>query len=247
MNQLRHFILFFFTCVMLFSACQSTQFARESVQNTKPESVQTQALNYMVFLPDGYDKSKQDWPLILFLHGAGERGNDIEKVAFHGLPKLARQGQLNNCILIAPQCPEGDYWDSLQQQNNLVALLAEARKKYNIDDSRMYLTGLSMGGFGTWQLGATLHDEFAAIVPICGGGNVWNARLLTEMPVWAFHGGKDPVVPVEFSENMVDQINKLGGNAKLTIYPEAGHNSWDEAYNDEQLWQWLFEQKKEID
>jgi predicted peptidase len=113
-----------------------------------------------------------------------------------------------------------------------------------VDPDRVYLTGLSMGGYGTWSLAAAHPERFAAIVPICGGGNPADAAKLASLPVWVFHGAKDPTVPLERSKEMVEAIKSAGGNPRFTIYPEAGHDSWTETYNNPELYQWLLEQKK---
>ncbi len=127
---------------------------------------------------------------------------------------------------------------------DLLPLLDEIVAKYRIDQDRIYLTGLSMGGFGAWALTAYAPDRFAAIVPICGGGEALSARRLTHLPVWVFHGAKDPIVPLKRSEEMVDALTKLKGDVKLTIYPEAGHDSWTAAYENPELYDWLLQQKR---
>jgi predicted peptidase len=186
---------------------------------------------------------------MLFLHGAGERGSDLTKVAVHGPPKLAPQQPDFPFILISPQCPEGEIWS----RDALLGLLDHAIKEYRVDTSRVYLTGLSMGGYGTWDLGLANPDRFAAIVPICGGGNLitpllvpsGKQRAFQTLAVWAFHGGKDPVVPLSESQRMVDYLKKLGvKEVKLTVYPEASHDSWTETYNNPELYRWLLEHRR---
>jgi predicted peptidase len=211
-----------------------------TVQKTKQLSV-----NYLLFLPQGYDaKSAKQWPLIYFLHGAGERGSDTSKVAVHGPPKRVATHPEFPFVVVSPQCPEGEIWSN----DVLLALLDEMIQKYNIDTGRIYLTGLSMGGYGTWDLGLAYPEKFAAIVPICGGGelitillsNGEKGQALRTLGVWAFHGGKDPVVPVQESQRMVDLLKKTGvQEVKLTVYPETGHDSWVEAYNNPELYDWL--------
>jgi predicted peptidase len=198
-------------------------------------------LNYLVAVPADYD-AKEAWPLLLFLHGAGERGDDLEIVKKHGPPKLLEQGKSFPLVVVSPQCPADEWWSSKPLE--LMALVDEIVTKYKIDQDRVYLTGLSMGGFGTWMLAAYAPDRFAAIVPICGGGEVLSTRRLTQMPTWVFHGAKDPVVPLKRSEDMVEALKKLNGNVKFTIYPEAGHDSWTEAYNNPELYEWLLQQKR---
>ncbi len=207
-------------------------------------------INYLLFLPKGYDaKAQKRWPLILFLHGAGERGTNVWKVATHGPPKHVTSKPDFSFILVSPQCPEGRIWSNDQ----LLPLLEQIMRNYAVDKSRVYLTGLSMGGYGTWSLGLTYPELFAAIAPICGGGEFISPFLssrdkpgaLRSLGIWAFHGAKDPVVPVAESERMVELAKKLGiKEVKLTVYPEAGHDAWTETYNNPQLYEWLLEHSR---
>jgi len=214
---------------------------KQTKQNLKKDIVKTVEMQYLLYLPDDYNQSRKDWPLMLFLHGAGERGNDIEKVKVHGPPKLIENGKKFPFLIVSPQCPEEQWWDL----DILSALLDDITETYKIDKTRIYLTGLSMGGYGTWGL-ATQHPErFAAIAPICGGGNPKKASVLNKLPVWAFHGAKDQVVPLEQSQLMIDAIKKAGGNPRFTIYPEAEHDSWTESYDNQELYEWFLQHKKE--
>ena len=197
------------------------------------------AIQYLLYLPPNYDAGKK-WPLLLFLHGAGERGDDLDLVKVHGPPKLIEQGKDFPFIVVSPQCPKGRRWEPTA----LIALLDEIEKDYSVDSDRIYVTGLSMGGFGSWALASFAPERIAAIAPICGGGETYWARRLTKIPVWAFHGGKDRVVPMERSKVMVEAVKKSGGDAKLTIYPDAGHDSWTETYNNAKLYEWLLEQHR---
>ncbi len=197
-------------------------------------------LDYLLYLPKDYDQ-KSSWPLMLFLHGAGERGDNLERVKANGPPKLIAAGKEFPFIVVSPQCPARSRgW----QPYELSALLDEIIEKYKVDKDRIYLTGLSMGGSGTWSLAAFSPDRFAALVPICGGGDPNTARRISHAAVWIFHGAKDPAVPLERSEKMVEALKKAGGNVKFTVYPEAGHDSWTQAYNDPELYKWLLEQKR---
>lgn len=207
-------------------------------------------VNYLLFLPKGYDAQAQKrWPMILFLHGAGERGTDIWKVATHGPPKNVATHPDFPFIVVSPQCPDRQVWSS----EVLLGLLDDCTAKYAVDKSRIYLTGLSMGGYGTWDLGLAHPERFAAIVPICGGGQMIAVLLgsqdrgaaLRSLGVWAFHGGKDPVVPLEESQRMVDALKRAGAqDVKLTIYPDAGHDSWVEAYNNPELYEWMLKHSR---
>lgn len=196
-------------------------------------------LDYLLFLPQGYDE-KDAWPLMLFLHGAGERGDDLELVKTHGPPKIVETKKDFPFILVSPQCKAGQWWESIE----LTALLDEIVAKHKVDKDRIVVTGLSMGGFGTWSLAAYTPNRFAAIAPICGGGEPYWTRQFAHVPVWAFHGGKDRLVPPERSQAMVDALTKHGGDPKLTIYPEAEHNSWTATYDNPELYDWLLQQKR---
>jgi predicted peptidase len=181
-------------------------------------------------------------PLILFLHGAGERGDNLEQVKVHGIPKIVEQQPDFPFITIAPQCPVDSSWPF--ELDVLQALLDHAVANLPVDPARCYLTGLSMGGYGTWALAAQCPERWAAIAPICGGGS-WlygfpqRVMRLVGLPVWAFHGARDPIVPLAESQRLVDALVTNGGDAKLTIYPEAGHDSWSETYANPELYQWF--------
>ena len=191
-------------------------------------------MRYLLYLPKDYD-GKAPKPLLLFLHGAGERGDDLELVKKHGPPKLIAQGKDFPFIVVSPQCPKGQFWDP----RALTHLLDWLEERYAVDSSRIYVTGLSMGGFGTWALAAQQPDRFAAIAPICGGGERFWMRKLKNVPVWAFHGEKDNVVPPHRTKELVEELKKLGADVRLTLYPDAGHDSWTETYNNEELYEWF--------
>jgi len=239
-------ILIFF----LFTYCATTR--RQAVKATTGQTPQkfnqaltkTVNLNYLLYLPNDYSSSKQNFPLILFLHGAGERGDDLELVKIHGIPKIVEQGQDFPFIAISPQCPIDKWWVDPWLIEALNALLDQTIANYRVDESRVYLTGLSMGGFGTWYLSMAYPEKFAAIAPICGGGMPWMAFRIKDVPVWAFHGAIDPVVPVQRSEEIVEALKKIGGNVKFTVYPETGHDSWTETYNNPELYKWFLEHSK---
>ena len=199
-------------------------------------------LDYLLYLPKDYDQ-RESWPLVIFLHGAGERGNDLELVKKHGPPKLIDGGKDFPAIVVSPQCKQGKWWHA--QLLELTALVDSIESKYKVDKSRIYLTGLSMGGFGTWALAAYTPDRFAALVPICGGGESLAALALVRTPVWAFHGAKDPVVPLKRSEDMVEALKRFKGNVQFTVYPDALHDSWTATYDNADVWKWLFEQRRE--
>jgi predicted peptidase len=201
-------------------------------------------VDYLLHLPSDYGKDAgKKYPVILFLHGAGERGEDVNLVKKHGPPKLV-DGKtdlaVKDFIVISPQCPPNKWW----QPHEVIALLDEVAKSHAVDADRVYLTGLSMGGFGTWETSARYPERFAAIAPICGGGDPRRVRSLKDMPTWVFHGDKDEAVPVQRSIEMVDALKQIGNDVKFTRYPEAGHDSWTETYNNPELYAWFLKHKR---
>ncbi len=231
----------------------------------------TVGYDYLLFLPKGYDaRAQKKWPLIFFLHGAGERGTNVWLVSVHGPPKLVKpsappaKGETDeqrqqreaaakilseNFIVVSPQCPADTRWDN----ETLLALLDHITASHRVDQARVYLTGLSMGGFGTWSLGCRNPERFAALAPICGGGERIDILLaarkrkaeLQSLGVWAFHGGKDATVPPEESEKMVGALKKAGvKDVQLTVYPEAGHDSWSATYANPKLYEWFLQHRR---
>jgi predicted esterase len=197
-------------------------------------------IRYLLSLPDGYGTdTTKSWPLVLFLHGSGESGADLEKVKKHGLPKLVEAGKKFPFIVISPQS-NGNGWDPELLYN----LLTDIKQKYRVDNNRVYLTGLSMGGFGTWSLALKHPETFAAIVPICGGGDTTSIWKLRYTPVWCFHGAKDNVVPLAFSQKMINALRPYNPGIQFTVYEEAMHDSWTATYNNDSLYTWLLSQQK---
>jgi len=197
-------------------------------------------INYLLYLPNGYDQDKEKtWPLILFLHGSGERGDDVNLVKVHGPPKIMETKNLP-FIVISPQCPIGEWWTSEILMELLDAVIIWNR----VDTSRVYLTGLSMGGYGTWSLAIQYPDKFAAIAPICGGGDPSQAEKIKHIPTWVFHGAKDKTIPLIKSKEMVEALQKVNGKVKFTVYPEANHDSWTETYQNKELYDWFLKHSK---
>ncbi|HLJ97328.1 MAG TPA: dienelactone hydrolase family protein [Gemmataceae bacterium] len=202
---------------------------------------------YVLFVPQGYTGAKP-YPLLLFLHGAGEREGGKKAPVDVGIgPAIKKLGEEQfQFFVIIPRCEANPHnWqaDGPDAQRAL-AMLGEVQKDYKIDAKRIYLTGLSMGGFGTWSLAAKYPDRWAAIVPICGGGNPMQAEKIKDIPCWCFHGQADPTVNVERSRSMVEALKKAGGHPEYTEYPGVGHNSWDKAYATPELYTWLLEQHR---
>ena len=204
------------------------------------------SLNYLQYLPEGYERSEQEWPFMLFLHGIGERGTDLDLLKLYGIPKVIEDGMDFPFIVVSPQCPIDTLWAN--ELDALHALVEHIIQEHRVDTSRIYLTGLSMGGYGTWHLAAAYPSRFAAIVPICGGTNLHigfpdRIQVLKSVPVWAFHGAKDDVVPIENSQELVDILTAHNGNVRFTVYPDKGHDSWSETYENPDLYEWLLQQK----
>lgn len=203
-----------------------------------------QKLGHLLFLPKDYGTKHRKWPVMLFLHGSGERGDDLKLVKVHGPPKLVDSRPDFPFIVVSPQCPKERSWNGEVQQHVLAELLDSVLTRFAADPQRVVITGLSMGGFGSWSLTARHPLLFAAAVPICGGGDPSDAAKLKGVPFWAFHGAKDKGVPLRLSEEMVSTIQNAGGTARLTVYPEAEHDSWTETYKNEAVYDWLLLQRR---
>ncbi len=202
-------------------------------------------VKYVVYVPPTYDAAKPA-PAILFLHGAGETGTDGQRQAAVGLgPAVRQNAEAWKFIILFPQKPPTGGRGWIAHEKLILAMLEKTRKEYSVDASRLYCTGLSMGGMGTWALAAKHPDLFAAIAPICGGGDPATADRLKSIPIWNFHGDQDKAVPIARSQSMIDAIKAAGGNPKFTIYPGVGHNSWDKAYREEKLHEWFLQHRKE--
>jgi len=213
-------------------------------------------LDYLLYLPEGYgaadrgsagstaksdDKAKSGFPLLLFLHGSGERGQDVSQVKKHGPPKLVGQGQQLPFIVVSPQCPEKQRWEPAL----LLALLDDVQSRYGVDKSRVYVTGLSMGGAGTWSLVAAAPDRFAAAVPICGRADTQIADVAARLPVWIIVGDKDNPALVSNSLEMADLLRARKGDVKLTVMHGVGHDSWTQSYATPELYEWMLRHRRE--
>ena len=243
-------ILFFISVLSLESIAQkdSTSFLKLNYLSSGD------TLPYRFLKPRNVEGGKT-YPLIIFLHGAGERGNDNEKNIKHIKDLVLNNGNRGKfpCYVIAPQCPEKLKW--IESYNSVftdrpakpmqqfITLLEKILKENAIDPNRIYITGLSMGGFGTWDLIARYPNKFAAAVPICGGGDEKTAPKIKHIPIWAFHGAKDNTVPPEKSRKMIKALQDAGGSPGYCEYPDVEHPSWYQAYKDPYLFVWLFKQK----
>ena len=199
------------------------------------------AIEYLLYLPPKYDASAK-WPLVVFLHGAGERGEDLEQVRRTTLPRMVEHdnGRHWGFVLLSPHCPRDSYW----QPGQIVELIEHVSSRLSVDRDRIYLTGYSMGGYGTWATACHDPGRFAAIAPVSGGGDAQQVERLKNLPIWAFHGDKDNVVPIDGDRAMVEAVQKCGGNVKFTVYPGAGHGICDMTYQDDRLFDWLLAQRR---
>ena len=233
--------------LMFFSAVSATAESPSpgSQVEMKLEVADVGEIPYLLYLPKNYE-DKAEWPLILFLHGRGESYGPLRLVQKWGPPRMAARGDDFPYVLVSPQCPEDDRWTSEIQQQLLVALLDSSLKSHRIDENRVYLTGLSMGGYGSWRLAADHPERFAAVVPICGRGDANDAGVLKDLPIWVFHGDQDGDVPFAASEKMVAAIREAKGTKiKFTSLEGVGHNSWSPAYALPELYAWLNKQVRE--
>lgn len=199
---------------------------------------------FLCYLPKDYAESETKVPLLLFLHGRGESNGPLARVASWGPAKYLAAGEQLPYVVLSPQCPKSAWWADDDQQKLLLALLDHAEKTWRIDTDRIVVTGLSMGGYGTWRLCADHPQRFAAAAPICGAGDTaWAARL-TKLPLWAWHGTDDKAVPHDKSVEMVEAIRKAGGErVQFTSLEHIGHNSWEAAYRSPDLWNWFGKQR----
>ena len=203
------------------------------------------SVRYMLFTPQDYQADGKPWPLLLFLHGLGESSDDdLTRVKIHGPAKFVDSRPDFPFVVVTPQCPPPGEDKKLirtaWKPDQLIQLLDHVTERLNIDTTRVYVTGLSMGGYGTWRLVAAHPERFAAAVPICGGGEpVKMAPTLRRVPIWAFHGARDTTVPLISSQEMVDAVRRAGGDVRLTVYPDVGHNSWVKAYDNQEVYDWL--------
>ncbi len=202
-----------------------------------PEKITNAPLPYLLYAPE----TPAPVPLILFLHGSGERGSDLLHAGDEGLPEILANIP-EAALVVVPQCPENTRWtDHLEAFETILDTVTAG---YAVDPNRIYLTGLSLGGQGSWYLAARAPERFAALVPVCGRSNPEEAARLKNLPVWAFHGAEDEVVPPSESEKMVRALEKVEADVKLTVYPGVGHNSWAKAYSEPELYRWLFTQRR---
>ena len=201
------------------------------------------SVSYLLYLPAEYRANEGKWPVMLFLHGRGESYGPLSLVKKWGPPQMLDRGEALPYIVVSPQCPGEESWAQEKQQAGLVSLLDHIAGTYRVDSERVYLTGLSMGGYGSWRLAADHPDRFAAVIPICGAGKTEDAEKLKALPIWVFHGTEDSAVPFQRSTEMVDAIVAAGGKKiRFTTMEHVGHNSWSAAYATPEIYGWLKQQ-----
>lgn len=205
------------------------------------QSPRSNALHYLLYTPEGYQTEVDTlFPLVVFLHGGGQSGADLERVTDHGIPQRIRQGESFPFIMLAPQNPGiSKFWDDYA----VMALVDEVCAQYRVDQKRIYLTGLSRGGDGAWRLAMNNPDRFAALSVVCGAtAPIVYASWIKRIPLWVFHGAADPIVPLSVPETMVAALRSVGADVRFTIYPEVGHEAWEKAYHDPELFTWMTNQ-----
>ncbi len=249
-------LVFIFCFVSIQSSfCQTERFSYEQYISKSKDT-----LKYRMLWPDA--SADRKFPLVIFLHGSGERGTDNSAQLKWGALSFASDQMMlaHPAIVIAPQCPPDQLWSNLRDGKSVLELLLQPtpskptrillemidslKYKLPVDTNRIYITGLSMGGYGVYDIIERRPDLFAAAVPVCGGGDTSIAKSIAHIPMWIFHGAEDPVVPVVFSTNMVKALTNAGAHPGYTQYPEVGHFSWLGAYSDLQLFEWMFRQRK---
>jgi predicted peptidase len=245
MNRFRQacFAIALFGCLPpLAGAAESPKPGEQQAQTLDKEGVK---LDYLLYLPPDYNRDEHNkWPLIVFLHGSGERGTNVNDVKRHGPPKIAERDDSplkGRFIIVSPQCQPKQWWNPA----DLNKLLDNVIDRYRVDKDRVYLTGLSMGGFGTWAWAARDPSRFAAIAPMCGGGDPTQAEKLKALPIWCFHGEMDNTVPISESQEMIDAVKAAGdADVKFTRYPDAGHDCWTRSYANPELYDWFLRHKR---
>jgi len=234
-------------------AAAPSRFLKRTYRDT-----QGKELPYRLLLPPRAREKSAAHPLLVFLHGRGERGTDNQAQLLYGKSMMRAAAREYGAMVVAPQCPPKKRWPGRKLKNPdrrlapepsepmrmVVELIEQLKKDFRVDPDRVYVMGLSMGGFGTWEFVARWPDRVAAVVPICGGGDESRATQITRVPIWAFHGDADPVVPVARSRDMIDAIRKAGGKPKYTEYPGVGHDSWHRVFAEPGLLEWLFAQRR---
>ncbi len=248
-------------CSILFYSCPPP-LVESGVYHKKIWKSETGSkLPYRIIYPEGFKPNKYDlYPLVLFLHGAGERGNDNKSQLKHIAPKFLEEDfkRNNKAIIVFPQCPKKDYWVNIEERwskinsslpptpamENVISLMEDLYSKQYVDQDQIYVAGLSMGAFGTFDLLSRKPEMFAAAIAVCGGADLSKVQNYKDIPIQIFHGAKDEVVPVKLSQDIHSALSSIDGKSTYTEYPEGGHLVWDKAFSQPDLLAWLFKQKK---
>ncbi|MFZ4506632.1 MAG: dienelactone hydrolase family protein [Fimbriimonas sp.] len=210
-------------------------------ENFRGKITKKVSISYLLSLPEDYAATNRRYPIVVFLHGSGERGSDLNVVRVHGPFKELNKGRKFPFIAVAPQCPEGQSWDI----DTLSAMLNNLERKYRVDRNREYLTGLSMGGYGTWAWSMAEPKRFAAIAPICGGGDTSKADLIKHIPIWNTHGDADRSVPIQRSIEMINALKAAGAaDVRFDIIPGGQHDVWTQVYSGTEIYDWLLSHKR---
>jgi predicted peptidase len=236
-NKTHRILIFSLASFFLFSVNQVvfSQSTKEQVEKKDNK------YDYLTYVPENYKSRKnKDWPLLIYLHGASLRGNDINKIKKYGMPYLVEEGHDYDFFIVSPQCPANKNWS---MDNWMDTILQEIESKYHIDTNRIYLIGMSLGGYGAWELAIKYPMRFAAIVPVCGGGDTAKVCVLKDVPIWAFHGSADSIVPVSETENMVSKLKQCQGNVKYTQLEGRGHGIV-EVFEMPEVFDWMLAQRK---
>ncbi|QMW06057.1 carboxylesterase family protein [Spirosoma foliorum] len=206
-----------------------------------PKSKSREKYPYLLYLPKDYATNKAAYPLVIYLHGGSQKGNDLAKLKTYGLPHLVDKGRDFNFIIASPQCPDGKFWST---DNWFDSLYNELITKYRVDQKRVYLTGISMGGYGAWQTAIAYPDKFAALVPLCGGcDDSTQVCRIRHIPIWTFHGIDDDLIPISETERLVRRLDACKGNVKFTRLEKTGHQI-QYLFEDQAIYDWLVKQHK---
>ena len=249
--MLRPFTLIFLIYAAYFLGCETELNNKNNMSNKNQDTFETTVnipvkLNYSLYVPDDYDETSTEFPLVLYLHGVGERGEDLSKLELNGIPELIGKGKKLPFITLAPQCPDFGWWSRPEYVEALASLVKNIISGHKVDKQRVYVTGLSMGGYGALALAKKYPNLFAAIIPVCGGmDDHSDIKKLKDLPIWLFHGDQDQTHPVESSIIIHDLLKPINKEIKLTIYEGIGHNSWDMTYANDEIYDWLLSHKKD--
>ncbi|MBM1106727.1 prolyl oligopeptidase family serine peptidase [Aurantibacter crassamenti] len=237
---MKSIVLLFIACVLM-QSCKAQ--SKSMLIDASYESIVKEDFHYYLYYPESYESDEnKDFPILLFLHGGGESGGELEEVKSNGPPKLIAEGNEFPFLILAPQNPHKKKWWNTQA---LIELLDEVVANNRVDKKRIYLTGLSRGGGAAWELAVQYPEKFAALAVVCGMAPLPYASWLDkEMPIWVFHGTEDQSIPFSESKEMVEKLKAIGHDVKFTAYEGVGHNSWEKAYTTEALYKWFIDQKR---